>query len=139
MWPGELKGLRCRGLIAVDSIGIGSGVVDALEDMGFSVSAFNSSARPLRRQKYMNARAEAFWQLRQQLEDGELDLPPDELLFDELLAIQWRPTAEGKIRIEDKGELKARLGRSPDRADALAMAAYSSLDRRVVVSTFPLF
>jgi len=43
-------------------------------------------------------------------------------VFDELLALRWRPTPEGRIRIEAKEELRARLGRSPDRADAVCMA-----------------
>ena len=41
-------------------------------------------------------------------------------VFDELLALRWRPTPEGRIRIEAKEELRARLGRSPDRADAVS-------------------
>ena len=41
-----------------------------------------------------------------------------------LVAIRWRPTSEGKVQIEAKDDLKKRLGRSPDRADAVTMALY---------------
>jgi hypothetical protein len=39
-----------------------------------------------------------------------------------LVAIRWRATSNGKIQIEPKEELKNRLGRSPDRADAVVLA-----------------
>ena len=50
-------------------------------------------------------------------------IPPDDLLVEELLALRWRPGPEGAPReIEAKDAVRARLGRSPDRADAIAMA-----------------
>ena len=64
------------------------------------------------------------------LEAGELALPPDERLMDELIATRWRPTPEGKVRIEAKDDLKARLGRNPDRADAVAMAVAGEVARK---------
>jgi len=70
----------------------------------------------------MNRRAESYWKLRQALEEGELALPPDERLAEELLALRWSPSPNGRIRLEAKVEAKGRLGRSPDRADAVAMA-----------------
>ncbi len=42
----------------------------------------------------------------------------------ELGATKWQPTSGGRVQIEGKDDLKARLGRSPDRADAVAMAFY---------------
>jgi phage terminase large subunit len=56
------------------------------------------------------------------LERGTLDLPPDEKLTDELCSIRWSIALDGKIELESKDQLRARLGRSPDRADALSMA-----------------
>lgn len=46
--------------------------------------------------------------------------PRDEELVEELLAIRWREQG-GKVRIEEKSEIRARIGRSPDKADALSM------------------
>ncbi len=51
-------------------------------------------------------------------------------VFDELLALKWSPTADGKVRMEAKADLKSRLGRSPDRADAVVMAFSFELTRR---------
>jgi hypothetical protein len=123
--------LRRRGLddgagalVVVDSVGLGAGVVDRLKEQGFRVFAFNGGTRPWDRDRFLNVRAESYWQLRESLEAGEVALPRDEGLFDELLAIRWKPTSDGKIQIEAKEELKSRLGRSPDRADAASMAFY---------------
>lgn len=69
--------------------------------------------------------AEAYWEFRDRLETGKVALPPEEALFDELVAIRWSTTAKGKVKIESKGDLKGRLGRSPDRADAVSMTFYS--------------
>ena len=59
---------------------------------------------------------------RLRVQRGLLALPPDEKLFDELLQIKARANSVGKVLLESKDDLRARLGRSPDRADALAMA-----------------
>ena len=36
--------------------------------------------------------------------------------------MRWSIRLDGKLQLEGKDELRARLGRSPDRADAVAMA-----------------
>ncbi len=111
------------GTIVVDSVGLGAGVLDTLQDKGFRTVAFNGGAFPRGdRRKYLNARAQSYFGLRTALEEGTIALPRDSKLFDELLAVQWRPTADGKVQIEAKADLKSRLGRSPDRADAVTMA-----------------
>lgn len=56
------------------------------------------------------------------MQRGRIALPPDEKCFDELLQIKARPNSVGKLQLESKDELRGRLGRSPDRADALAQA-----------------
>jgi hypothetical protein len=79
--------------------------------------------------RFANRRAQAFWQLRKLLEEGRLALPSAwrDQLVRELTAISWAPTGAGKIIIESKADVKARLhGASPDFADALAMAVTTS-------------
>jgi hypothetical protein len=36
--------------------------------------------------------------------------------------MKWKVNSTGKVQIEPKDDLRARIGRSPDRADALARA-----------------
>ena len=72
--------------------------------------------------RFRNRRAELFWRLREALERGEVSLPDDEELHADLSALRYQFTQDGRIQIESKDECRKRLGRSPDRADALALA-----------------
>jgi hypothetical protein len=110
--------------LRVDEIGIGSGVLDRFRELGYTVESFHSGRAPSEggRDKFLNARAEAFWGLRRLLEQGHIALPRDLRLWDELSALRWKVNSTGKIAIEPKEDTRLRLGRSPDRADALMMA-----------------
>ena len=55
------------------------------------------------------------------MERGKLAIPDDAELIEELSANQCGVASSDKIKIEPKDDIPARLGRSPDRADALAM------------------
>lgn len=106
----------------VDAIGVGAGVFDRLREQGAAVRGFVASERASRPDRFVNRRAEVFWWLREALRDGLLDLDPaDEALAEELLAIRVSENSRGLIQVEGKDELRRRLKRSPDRADAAAM------------------
>jgi hypothetical protein len=116
-------GRTCR--LAVDEIGLGAGVLDRLREQRLPVVGFNSSRAPTNPadvERFANRRAAAYWHLRELLEQGRIALPPDKELHDELSATQWKVNSGGRVLIEDKEGLTVRLGRSPDRADAVAMA-----------------
>ena len=87
----------------------------------YRISGYNNG-HSSKRSTFANLRAESHWHLRTLLEQGQIALPHDEELFDELAAIRWRATSNCKIQIEPKKELKNRLGRSPYRADAVVLA-----------------
>lgn len=77
---------------------------------------------------FFNKRAEAHWRLREALDPDQahgssIALPPDPQVLADLTAPRWRLTAQG-IQIEEKDELRKahRLGRSPDKGDAIVMA-----------------
>jgi hypothetical protein len=74
--------------------------------------------------RFSNQRTEMLWRFREALDpaNGEnVALPPDERLTAELTAARWRPKGD-TIQVEDKDEIRHRLGGSPDRADAVIMA-----------------
>lgn len=74
--------------------------------------------------EYANLRAKMYWEFRNALDpssDEDVILPPSKKLFAQLTASLWRPKS-GKIQIESKEAIKARLGVSPDEADAVVMA-----------------
>lgn len=129
--------------------GYGSGVYSHLKHnvAGIRLHGFNgseSSAKSTRdgRLRFANRRAEIWWKFREALEPnlGEpVALPPDAELLADLTAPSWALTPRG-ILVEEKTKIKARLGRSPDKADAVVMAwAYgeSSVSARIRLSITP--
>lgn len=110
--------------------GWGSGVRALLEgDHGLSCASLvfsaGSSARSADKSLgFRNLRAEMWWKLREALDpDGEVEmkLPPDARLAAELTAPRYRLRGDA-VLIEDKDEIRKRLGTSTDCADAVVMA-----------------
>lgn len=121
----------------VDSIGCGAGIVSRLRELEVDVTAFNAAegAGDLTDEsgenKFQNVRAAAWWALRDKLnpETGEsIALPDDPELIGDLTAPSWKMSSSGKIQIESKDDIRKRLGRSTDRADAVVMAFYVRSD-----------
>lgn len=115
--------------IRVDGVGVGGGVVDQLVEQGWAVVDMQSGAGALDVKHFANARAEWFWGLRQMFEDGDIDIDSDDdELAAHLGAIKYKYTARGQILIESKDEMRKRGLPSPDRADALMLAAAHVVD-----------
>ncbi len=129
---GRIKNrLAAGGEAFVDTIGEGAGVHSRLVEMGAaSCSAkFSEGADGARdltgEREFLNMRAYCYWAVRDALDPslgGRLALPPDDELAQELTAMRWETQSSGKIKIEPKDEIKKRIGRSPDRADAVALS-----------------
>ncbi len=99
-------------------------MTDRLKELRARVSPFvgAESPSPANKKKYLNRLAEAYFVLREKLIRNQIAITPDEKLAEELMATTFSLTASGKIAIEPKDEIRSKLGRSPDRADALSMA-----------------
>jgi hypothetical protein len=120
---------RCPVVVDVGG-GWGGDTVARLKDNGIPVVGFNgangSSAKTRDGQlAFFNRRAEAWWRMREELDPGQdggsiLALPPDASIKADLAAPRWEITVRG-IKIEDKDEIRKRLGRSPDEGDAIVM------------------
>jgi hypothetical protein len=115
----------------VDVIGVGSGPLDQLKAKGHPVVAFNASQATEKKDRagelgFVNCRAAAWWGMRELLEHDEIDLPDDDELAAELTAPRWHVTASGKIRVEAKDDIRKRLGRSTDSADAAIQAVWAA-------------
>lgn len=118
-----IKALHPR-RIFMDIGGQGAGVYDILKDRGFGEIIrgvyFGEKAR--QDDRYFNRRAEMWDAVRDWLTSRPpVQLPKDEELFEDLCAINKRYDRKGRLQLEEKDELKKRLGRSPDKADALAL------------------
>lgn len=129
--------------------GYGSGVYSHLKNNVNGVRLYghngSSKSRASARDgklKFKNKRAEVWWRFREALEPGigePVALPPDPELLADLSAPTWKLTPAG-IVIEDKTEIRKRLGRSPDKGDAVVNAwAYgeTAVSAQIRVNTNP--
>lgn len=76
--------------------------------------------------RFTNTRSAAYWRMREALDPNQdggspIMLPPDAMLVSDLTAPIFEVTANG-IKVEPKEKVKDKLGRSPDRGDAVVMA-----------------
>lgn len=120
--------------IRVDDIGVGGGVSDQLNKLKrdnphtykFSVLRMNFAAGTTNPAKWFNLRTEVYDKLADMFINHEIAIPDDEELVSELATIRVKYVGkDNQIKqVEPKAAIKDRLKRSPDRADALAMAMY---------------
>lgn len=117
-------------LIVVDREGpVGTAVYNALTahveahpDV-FEVLGVRSSDRAVRQPfVYDRIRDELWGNLATWLKTGAI--PEDAKLSKELHSPEFTTQIHGRLKATDKSELRKRLGRSPDRADALALAVW---------------
>lgn len=126
--------------VGIDVIGVGAAAYDAAAVDHTAVAAINfaSAARDSANEpftdrtgvlRFLNLRAYGYWLLRESLDPAlpdPLALPDDPMLLAEIKAPRWSLTPRG-VQIEPKDAITERLGRSPDRADALVVALLAPL------------
>lgn len=117
--------------IAIDCDGIGAGVYDNLVSYGYEILPITGGAAAVEianmSYQFRNLRSQLFWNLRELIRTGQIKLLNNKQLINELTAIKYRISQDRMIQIESKEEIKKRIGKSPDLADALCYAAAVSL------------
>lgn len=131
-----------------DAIGVGAGVCDRLEEIQgnldiedetkdwsecelLPVNVGESPTTKEAKKQFFNLRAQVFWHLRLMFKPDEktkksmISIPNDPELKKQLEEIRYKYSSERKKKIESKDEMKKRLGYSPDKADALALAFWN--------------
>ena len=111
--------------------GCGGGVIDRLRSLGFAVTEINFGSAPLKAGQYANKRAEMWGEMQAWLKSGGA-LPASAELKADLCGVRYSFDAAGRMKLESKEELKARTGRSPDLADALALTFALPVRKRAV-------
>lgn len=125
-WVKTIANVYEADAVMVDTIGLGVGVHDILLRSGyFSIDA-NFSKKAQKEKIYHNKRAECYFRLSEAVGRG-LSIPNDPDLMEELLSIGYEFTNTGRIKIIEKGDIKDELGRSPDKADALALTYFTDV------------
>lgn len=154
----EFNGVYAQAFI--DTIGEGAGVYSRLEEMTtevinnktpgawlkgkfhsckFSEGAVDAGGIKLKDStgvyEFLNMRAWSYWAMRDWLDPNKGSkamLPPDDELAQELSETQWKFRSDGSIQLESKEDIKKRLKRSPDKADALANTFWPIADIQLV-------
>jgi len=112
--------------VYVDCIGIGAGVVDRMQEMGYDcVEGVNVARSANDKEKFRNLRAELWSDMRDWI-SGELpvQIPDSDELHGELCSLGFKFTSSGQLQIESKDDLRARGMPSPDGADALCLSFF---------------
>lgn len=128
--PMELVGLIRRIIdreqpmkVMIDSIGIGSGIVDRLLELGYTqVEGVCVSRSANDKDKFKNQRAELWHDMREWLaQEMPVQVPDSDELMGDLTSLGYKYDSSGRLQIESKDELRARGIKSPDCADALCL------------------
>jgi hypothetical protein len=107
----------------IDIDGVGGGPYDNLRAQGKRVMPFQGGKPPYDGDRYLNRRAEEYWGLRNDMEQGLVDFDPlDEILANQLMSLKFQYTNKGLIKIESKEDMEKRGLPSPDRADGVMMS-----------------
>ena len=118
-------------VVCVDAVGIGYYMARHLKDAGFKVVEVNVGKAAHDKRRFKNLRAELHWNIREQLEKGQLDLPRNAKLQAQSSSVKYEYTPQGQVKIESKQEAQKRGVKSPDIFESVMLAAAQSNAIRV--------
>lgn len=126
--------------VAIDVVGLGAGVYDRLIELGHKdiVVAVNAASAALDPERYLNKRAEMWWEMRNWLAgDLPVSIPDSNELHADLCAPFYKYNSQQRRQLESKDEIKKRGLRSPDTADCLALTFAEPIKIKKKVSSTP--
>ncbi len=110
--------------ITYDSDGVGKFLGTRLRN----AKPIVNNARALNNENYQNLKTQLYFKLCDKIKDNSIKIASSkysELITEELSAIEHKPVdTVGKLQMNDKGEVKKKIGRSPDFSDAMAYRMY---------------
>lgn len=116
-----------KNIIALDSIGVGGGIVDRLRELKRNVLEVNSARKENVPAGFLNLRAQMWWEAGKKFREGEIVLHNcSDNLKTELSSVKYEIVdSSGKLKVEKKEKIIARIGHSPDEADAYIYGLYA--------------
>jgi hypothetical protein len=121
---------NCRVIIDMGG-GYGGACYEWLKDNGVDVASYKGAEKSAKRTKdrqlsFSNKRSQAYWQFREALDPTQpggsaIMLPDDAEMIADLCAPTFEIGSNG-VKVEPKEDVVKRLGRSPDKGDAVVMA-----------------
>ena len=122
-----MKHLRDGAPICLDVVGAGAGAYDVMRP-NLEIIPFDARMKGnigiADKMEFYNRRCACYWLMRKVLDPANglnAALPDDPKLLDELTSVRYSRET-GKVKAERKDDVKKRLGKSPDRADAVIMS-----------------
>jgi hypothetical protein len=112
-------------ITAIDGDGMGGPVVDMVRNLlkdepKYGVLEIHSGKVAEQETKFVNARSEMWFNAMDLFAEAQCSIPNDPEMIGQLISVKYSPNgSQGRFMLEKKQETKARLDRSPDRADAL--------------------
>jgi hypothetical protein len=132
--------------VHVDVVGVGTSTFDHLVQNHIHAVPINGAAQASEtaagelKLRFANLRAQLHWQLREALDPSGPDplcLPDDPQMAVDLAAPRYQLTPSG-IQVEPKKEIVKRLGRSPDRGDAVVYVNIRTPKLRMTIGGYQL-
>lgn len=119
--------------VKIDSIGIGWGIMGSIrrERPHVYVVGVNVAEAASQKGRFLNLRSQLWWEVGRGLSKDQawdLSAVTEESTLAELAAPQWHEDRSGRIVVESKDDIRKRLGRSTDNADALLLAFYQAAE-----------
>jgi len=116
--------------VNLDAVGIGAGVYDRLKEQKVYINGIIAGGEPQDKEHYVNIRAEMYDNLRKLFEAGTISIPDDQDLIAQLSSIRFKIASDKKLQIISKEDMKRQYRlKSPDKADALALAFYEPIQK----------
>ncbi len=113
--------------VLIETDGMGEVFLSRLRAMGIKATPFKSGSSASNKEVYYNLKTEAYFYVRSLFEDGNVSIPDDRQLINQLAAIKYEiREAGGKLKIESKKDMSKKTGHSPDRADAVVIALWAA-------------
>lgn len=109
--------------INIDNIGVGKGVYDRLMQLKLPAYEADFRRNSSNKRKWKLVRDELWSELRERFRRGEIEIPDDHVLLDQLGSMKIRDySATGIVKIPSKAQMKRDIGYSPDEADAICLS-----------------
>lgn len=116
----ECRKIKAKGII--EDVGVGWSVMTRARELGYNMAPFKPGAKPQDKKKFANLRAESWWRIRMLFKKRLIEIPDDQELIEELLAIKYKILSEEKYIIWPKEKIIKALKRSTNKADAVMIA-----------------
>ena len=118
--------------VCIDTVGLGGGVYDLLEEAGYYVQSIVGGGKVLEQNteggfKFSNFKAQLGWNGKIIIEDGKLGGLEDEELRSDFGAQGYDTIGDRYIKLWDKNTIKKKLHRSTDKGDSAMYAVWGQI------------